>query len=158
MEYALKVIIESVIEVLAIRPCSSMLLGSYLEHMKGPLRLGHERGPKEGRGRSPKGHIDMGILQESPSTTGPLIVRSISRLWPQYSDPWAQPRSRSTLGFQNLHHRSIGVRICRVSYRGGSYQPYDIMPYYTVFSHIIDSTKTHYAILYCNTIILSISY
>ena len=32
---------------------------------------------------------------------------------PRYPDPWADPTSRSTLGFRNLYHRSIGLHTTR---------------------------------------------
>ena len=31
-----------------------------------------------------------------------------------YPHPWADPKSRSTLGFYNLHHRSTGVQNCGI--------------------------------------------
>ena len=40
----------------------------------------------------------------------------LARVRSLYPDPWADPTSRSTLGFCNLHHRST-VRECRI---GGS--------------------------------------
>ena len=49
-----------------------------------------------------------------------------------YRDPWADPKSRSTLGFQNLHHRTTGVQHWRPELgvllsgysRGSGYLPY----------------------------------
>ena len=54
-------------------------------------------------------------------------------------DPWADPKSRSTSGFLNLHHRSIGVQ------NWGIYN----LSYHTIPEHII----LCHTILYYTTLI-----
>ena len=51
---------------------------------------------------------------------------------PAYSDPWADPKSRSTLKLHNLHHRST-----RVQKRGLYSMLYYAIPYHTIPYHTI---------------------
>ena len=47
-----------------------------------------------------------GFLIQEPQNKTPNIYIETNT----YSDPWADPKSRSTLEFHNLDHRSIGVQ------------------------------------------------
>ena len=56
-------------------------------------------------------HASPCTLPSSSTEDVQILVRSLSKLGDKHNpDLWADPKSRSTLGFHNLHHRSIGVQ------------------------------------------------
>ena len=58
----------------------------------------------------PKGMFLFGWSQDSDQSRRARAVGELLRHTCDFPDPWADPKSRSTLGFCNLHHRAIRIQ------------------------------------------------